>query len=179
MAAITAEQAGGEALVKFLDLIAFSEGTSTNAHTQNDGYDVIVGGVDGHHEFTDFADHPFAAGRPAIVVRNGPPQLTSTASGRYQLLARFWPVYKRQLNLPDFGPVSQDKIALQQIKERQAIQDILAGNIQSAIQKCSNIWASFPGNNFGQGGKSMAALVERYQSRSTTSATNPVPPVSL
>src|SRR5215469_3136234 len=163
MAAITAEQAGGEALVKFLDLIAFSEGTSTSPHTQNDGYDVIVSGIDGHHEFNDYSNHPFAGGRPAIVVRNGPPQLTSTASGRYQLLARFYVVYKNQLHLPDFGPVSQDKIALQQIHERQASQDILAGNIQSAITKCSNIWASFPGNDFGQGGKSMQALVDHYQ----------------
>jgi muramidase (phage lysozyme) len=168
MAAITADQAGGDALVRFLDLIAFSEGTSTSPHTQNDGYDVIVTGVDGHHEFTDYADHPFAGGRPAIVIRKGPPALTSTASGRYQLLARFYAVYKKQLGLPDFGPVSQDKIALQQIRERQAIADILAGNIQSAIEKCSNIWASFPGNDYGQGGKSIAALLDHYQSLSTT-----------
>ena len=166
MAAITAEQAGGEALVRVLDLIAFSEGTSPSAHTQNDGYDVIVSGVDGHHEFNDYSDHPFAGGRPAIVIRNGPPQLSSTASGRYQLLARFWPVYKKQLGLSDFGPVAQDRVALQQIRERQAIADILAGNIQSAIEKCSNIWASFPGNDYGQGGRSMTALLDRYQNLS-------------
>ena len=170
MAAITAEQAGGEALVRFLDLIAFSEGTSTSQHTQNDGYDVIVGGVDGHHEFTDFSDHPFANWQPAIVVRNGPPPLTSTASGRYQLLARFWHPYKSQLGLPDFSPVSQDKVALQQIHERHAIPDILAGNIEAAIEKCSNIWASFPGNDFGQGGKSMAALLDYYQNHTATPA---------
>jgi muramidase (phage lysozyme) len=169
MAAITADQAGGDALVRFLDLIAFSEGTSTNPHTQNNGYDVIVGGVDGHHEFTDFSDHPFSGGRPPIVVRNGPPPLLSTAAGRYQLLARFYTVYKNQLGLPDFGPVSQDKIALQQIRERHAIPDILGGNIQSAIEKCSNIWASFPGNDFGQGGKSMTALLDHFQNQTTTS----------
>jgi muramidase (phage lysozyme) len=172
MAAITAEQAGGEALVRFLDLIAFSEGTSTNPHTQNDGYDVIVGGVDGHHEFSDYSDHPFANGQPAIVVRNHPPAppLTSTASGRYQLLARFWHPYKNLLGLADFGPVSQDRVALQQIRERHGIEDILAGNIQSAIEKCSNIWASFPGNDFGQGGKSMAALLDHYQNDTATPA---------
>lgn len=172
MAAITAEQAGGEALVRFLDLIAFSEGTSTSPHTQNDGYDVIVGGVDGHHEFADFSDHPFASGQPAIVVRNHPPAapLTSTASGRYQLLARFWHPYKSQLGLTDFGPESQDMVALQQIRERHAIPDILAGNIEAAIEKCSNIWASFPGNDFGQGGKSMAALLDYYQNHTATPA---------
>src|SRR5262249_8984449 len=157
------------ALVRFLDLIAFSEGTSTSPHTQNDGYDVIVSGIDGHHEFTDFSTHPFAGGRQAIVINhNG---LTSTASGRYQLLARFYPVYKNQLGLPDFGPVSQDKIALQQIRERHAIPDILAGDIQSAISKCSNIWASFPGNDFGQGGKTLEALLDHFQTLPTTSTT--------
>ena len=165
MAAITAEQAGGDALVKFLDLIAFSEGTSTSAHTQNDGYDVIVAGIDGHHEFTDYSAHPFADGRPAIVLNHS--GLKSTAAGRYQLLAGFWPIYKKQLGLPDFGPVSQDKIALQQIRERHAIQDILAGNIQSAIEKCNNIWASFPGNDYGQGGKSLASLQAHYQNLAT------------
>jgi len=170
MAAITAEQAGGEALVRFLDLIAFSEGTSTCGHTQNDGYDIIVTGVDGHHQFNDYTEHPFTGGLTAIVIRNGPPQLTSTAAGRYQLLARFWPAYKKALGLPDFGPVSQDRIALQQIRECRAIPDILAGNVQAAIQKCSNIWASFPGNDYGQGGKSMVALVERYQNLSTPTA---------
>ena len=170
MAAITAEQAGGEALVRFLDLIAFSEGTSTSPNTQNDGYDVIVGGVDGHHEFSDFSDHPFSNGRPAIVIRNGPPPLLSTAAGRYQLLARFWTPYRNLLGLTDFGPVSQDKVALQQIRERHAIPDILAGNIEAAIEKCSNIWASFPGNEFGQGGKSMAALLDYYQNHTATPA---------
>lgn len=163
MAAITAEQAGGEALVKFLDLIAYSEGTSTDPHTLKDGYDVIVGGVDGHHEFTDYSDHPFANGRPAIVVRQSVPPLLSTAAGRYQLLARYWTVYKKQLKLADFSPLSQDLVALQQVRECRAIADILKGNLSSAIDKCHNIWASFPGNDYGQGGKTIAALVGHYQ----------------
>jgi muramidase (phage lysozyme) len=173
MAAITAEQAGGQALVRFLDLIAFSEGTSTSPNTHNDGYDVIVSGIDGHHEFTDFSGHPFSNGRPAIVINHS--GLTSTASGRYQLLARFYAVYKNELNLPDFSPVSQDKIALQQIRERHAIPDILAGNIQSAITKCCTIWASFPGNDFGQGGKSMEALLTRFDALASPPASPAAP----
>jgi len=161
MAAITAEQAGGDALVRFLDLIAFAEGTSTSPYTQNDGYDVIVNGMDGHHEFTDYSDHPFADGRPGIVfTRNGD---RSTAAGRYQFLLRIWNDYKGSLGLTDFSPVFQDRLALQMIRERHAIADILAGNIESAIQKCSGGWASLPGNNYGQGGKSMAGLLDFYQ----------------
>ena len=160
MAAITAEQAGGEALVRFLDLIAYAEGTSTSPHTQNDGYDVIVNGLDGHHEFTDYSDHPFAGGMPGIVFNHAGER--STAAGRYQLLAKYFPIYKQQLHLPDFGPVSQDRIALQQIREKHAIADILGGNIESAVQKLCLTWASFPGNDYHQGGKDMAALLGHY-----------------
>jgi muramidase (phage lysozyme) len=163
MAAITAEQAGGDALVRFLDLIAFAEGTSTSPHTQNDGYDVVVNGLDGHHEFTDYSDHPFAGGRPGIVFSHSPGGV-STAAGRYQLLAKYFPIYKQQLHLPDFGPVSQDRIALQQIREKHAIADILAGNIESAVQKLCLTWTSFPGNDYHQGGgKDMAALLGHYE----------------
>ena len=47
----------------FLDTLAFSEGTSNHPLTVNDGYDVIVTGVDGPEVFTDYSAHPFANGR--------------------------------------------------------------------------------------------------------------------
>lgn len=50
----------------FLDILAFSEGTVTHPLTRNQGYDVVVTGIDGKPEiFTDYSDHPFAHGRPA------------------------------------------------------------------------------------------------------------------
>lgn len=154
-------------LVAFLDMLAGSEGTSTSAVTRNSGYDVIVSGVAGPEAFTDYSDHPFAKGRPAKLIRPATttaPTLTSTASGRYQLLLRYWRAYQRQLHLPDFSPASQDAVALQQIKERGAVADILAGEVELAIGLCSNIWASLPGNNYEQpGGKTMAELTEDYQ----------------
>jgi muramidase (phage lysozyme) len=161
MATITAAEAGGANLVAYLDLIAFSEGTSTSPHTLHDGYDVIVSGVDGWHDFEDFRDDPFSLGRPPIEIHREP-LLESTAAGRYQLLARYWPHYRDLLHLPDFGPLSQDKVALQQIKERGAVADILAGDIAAAIGKCSNIWASFPGNGYGQGGKELGLLLDHF-----------------
>lgn len=123
----------------FLDMIAYSEGTSTCTLTKNDGYDVLVGG----HTFIGFADHP----RILVQVRPG---LVSTAAGRYQVLARYYDAYKALLHLPDFSPMSQDLIAMQQIKERGALQDIAAGNFESAVSKCKNIWASLPGAGYGQ-----------------------------
>lgn len=149
------------ALQKFLDLIAFSERTSTSHLTINNGYDVIVTGVDGPEIFTDYAFHPFASGRPAKLIRANPP-LRSTASGRYQLLIRWWIRYKVNLNLPDFSPTSQDAVALQQLKEQGAVDLILAGDIEGAIKSCSNIWASFPGNNYGQNAHSIGTLLDKY-----------------
>lgn len=147
-------------LSKFLDLIAFSEGTSTSRLTVNNGYDVIVTGVDGQEIFTDYTDHPFF-NRPPKLIRVNPP-LHSTAAGRYQILYRWWRPYRAQLDLPDFSPASQDAVAIQQIKERYAIDMILAGNIEGAITACSNIWASFPGNNYGQNAHSMGTLLDKY-----------------
>ena len=54
-------------IAAFLDLIAWSEGTSISPVSKNDGYDVIVSGVDGKHTFNDYGFHPFAHGRADIV----------------------------------------------------------------------------------------------------------------
>lgn len=148
----------GTNIPKFLDLIAYSEGTSTSRLTQDDGYDVIVSGATGPEIFTDFSQHPFA-GRPAKLVRPG---LESTAAGRYQLLYRYWLSYKMSLKLPDFGPLSQDRIAIQQIKERKALGAIESGDIESAITLCSGTWASFPGNAYGQNAHSMTTLMAEW-----------------
>jgi muramidase (phage lysozyme) len=48
------------------------------------------------------------------------------------------------------------------MKERHAIAMVLAGDIQGAVEACSNIWASFPGNSYGQGGHSMEALLGKF-----------------
>lgn len=153
MAAIKSPQAN-QNVIAFLDMIAQSEGTSTSPVTKNDGYDVIVTGIHGPSVFTDYSHHPDIL----VEVRSDPP-LYSTAAGRYQLLARYWVTYCKQLGLKDFSPLSQDLIAIQQIKERNAIESIIAGEITIAIERCSNIWASLPGNDYGQGGHSIETLI--------------------
>lgn len=148
-------------LKSFLDLIAWSEGTSTSSATRNDGYDVIVSGIHGSSILIDYTDHPFAHGG-SVQWKLSPPEF-STAAGRYQVLAHYFKVYKAQLHLPDFSPASQDAVAVQQVRECHALPLIESGNIEAAIEACSNIWASFPGNSYGQGGHGMAALLNRYQ----------------
>lgn len=118
-------------------MIAISEGTAGKG---DDGYNVIVGGS----LFDGYADHP---NKRIWLAKLG---INSTAAGRYQLLNRYYVAYKKQLNLPDFSPESQDAIALQQIKERGAIPDIIAGRFNVAVKKVSNIWASLPGAGYGQ-----------------------------
>jgi muramidase (phage lysozyme) len=147
MARITPDEAGGQNVCSFLDMLAVSEGTSTDPDS-DDGYNVIVGG----QLFIGYADHP----RRLITLPNL--GIKSTAAGRYQLLARYYDAYKKLLRLYDFSPVSQDKIAIQQIRERRAFDDIVAGNLESAITKCSNIWASLPGNSYGQHQQSLDTL---------------------
>lgn len=135
----------------FLDTIAYSEGTTKYIDSDN-GYNVIVGGT----LFHNYADHP----RVRVYI----PKINnySTAAGRYQLLEHWFDAYKIILKLPDFSPPSQDAVALRQIKERNALASIDAGAFGDAITKCSNIWASFPGNNYGQHENSMLNLQQFY-----------------
>jgi muramidase (phage lysozyme) len=145
----------------FLDMLATSEGTSTSPATKCRGYDVIVTGMDGRPEiFTDFTAHPFAAGRKSKVINSK--GLTSNASGRYQFMVRDWLHYRELLALPDFGPESQDRWALQLIRERRALPDIDAGNFAAAVAKCSNLWASLPGAGYGQFENSLHKLTLAY-----------------
>ena len=107
----------------FLDTIAYAEGTDPNHPLSKDhGYDVIVTGLDGPEIFTDYRAHPFYGGRKSKVINSK--GLTSNASGRYQFMLRDYLHYKALLHLPDFGPESQDKWALQLIRERRAMDDI-------------------------------------------------------
>lgn len=137
-------------VVAFLDMLAWSEGTIGKG---DDGYNDIV---DPAGFFSDYSTHP-----NLLVQVNA--KIKSTAAGRYQLLARYYEPYRKQLGLLDFSPVSQDKIAIQQIKERKAYQLIIAGQITEAISRCSNIWASLPGNSYRQKQWPVTDLVRMYQ----------------
>lgn len=133
----------------FLDMIAFAEGTILFG--DQNGYDVIVGGS----LFESYKDHP----RKLVVVRRG---LQSTAAGRYQILARIFDHYRQTLNLPDFSPDSQDKIALQLIRECKALGDIDAGRFDEAVNKCKSRWASLPGAGYAQPEKQLNDLRLAY-----------------
>jgi muramidase (phage lysozyme) len=141
--------------IAFLDMIAKSEIGPALLAVSDNGYDVIVGSTAAKpHLFKSYADHP----RVMVDLGNG---LRSTAAGRYQLLARYFDYYKTRLRLADFSPASQDGIALQQIRERGALPDIDAGDLDTAIRKVRNIWASLPGAGYSQH-ENTYALLEGY-----------------
>ena len=148
----------------FLDMIAKSEGTAGRG---DDGYNVLFGGL----LFYSYTDHPRKKTyeKRDEFIRNGKKDFT-TAAGRYQLLARYFDAYKKQLNLPDFSPASQDAIAIQQIKECKALADIDAGRIAQAIKKCRRIWASLPGAGYGQHENSIDYCLAAYKKAGGTLA---------
>lgn len=146
----------------FLGMVAKSEGTSNSHFTRDNGYDIVVTGISGKPErFTDYRDHPFASGRKAKQINEH--GLYSTASGRYQILFKFWPYYKRILHLKDFSPNSQDQVAVQLIKECGALGDVEEGRLEKAISKCARIWASLPGNQYGQRTHKFEKLLAFYE----------------
>ncbi|WP_460427983.1 hypothetical protein [Azotobacter armeniacus] len=73
-----------------------------------------------------------------------------------------WPHYRDQLNLPDFGPLSQDRWAIRLIRERKALDDIRAGRIKQAIAKVRNLWASLPGAGYAQPEHDLKALLAQF-----------------
>lgn len=145
----------------FLTMIAVSEGVQDIGDR---GYNVIVGSTPNRPIlFDNYADHP----RRVIQLRPG---LSSSAAGRYQILAGIYDAYKPRLHLTDFSPPAQDAIATQLIRERGALPDIEAGRIAAAIERCKSGWASLPGNGYGQRQNTLAFLQSAFQSAGGTVA---------
>lgn len=162
MARIDALTAGGSNRVAFLDMIAFSEIGTQLLTLSDDGYNVLVGSTPAKPLlFAGYADHP--------NVLNA--ALKSTAAGRYQILSRWWRIYKAQMHLPDFSPLSQDRYALQQLKEHGALPYIDAGRFELAVAKCSNVWASLPGAGYGQHENQITHLQAAFQAAGGTVTT--------
>ncbi len=138
----------------FLDMLAASEIGPKLLAVTDDGYNVIVGSIPAKPIlFSDYANHP----------QKHNPAMNSDAAGRYQFMGRYWSHYKLQLGLPDFGPESQDKWAIQLIKECRALDDVMTGHFDKAVAKCSSRWASLPGAGYGQHENQLTALEDAYE----------------
>jgi muramidase (phage lysozyme) len=137
----------------FLDMIAHSEIGQVMLRMTDNGYNVCVGSTPKHLIiFPSYAEHP--------RIRNE--ETDSDAAGRYQFMGRYWEHYQAQLGLPDFGPVSQDKWALQLIRECHALDDVREGRFDEAVSKCRSRWASLPGAGYGQHENGLDELRQAY-----------------
>jgi muramidase (phage lysozyme) len=129
----------------FLTMIQYAEGTYGK-----DAYRVLFGGG----LFTGYNRHPDIA-----ITRSG---YTSTAAGAYQILFHTWVTIQLALGLQDFSPPSQDKAAIELVRRRGALEDVLAGRLETAVEKCRKEWASLPGAGYGQREQSFAILKKIY-----------------
>ena len=155
MARISPEEAGGGDAVAgknvcaFLDMLAYSEGTAGKG---DDGYNVIVGGS----LFTDYSQHP---DKLIYLPKIG---VSSTAAGRGQIIVETWRPVQRDLKLPDFGPLSQDRAIIELIRQRGALDAVKNGFLEQAMTLCEKEWASLPGAGYGQPEQKQAVLVAAY-----------------
>jgi muramidase (phage lysozyme) len=137
----------------FLVMIQYAEGTFGK-----DAYRKLFGGG----LVSDLSRHP------NTPVRKG--GITSTAAGAYQILAGTWAELSAKLYLPDFGAASQDKAAVELIRRRKALSDVLAGRFTQAITKCRKEWASLPGAGYNQRERSKTSLLAVYKIAGGTTA---------
>lgn len=108
------------------------------AGESSNNYGALVGGG----SFTDFSHHP--ATPPitfkGVINADGTP---SHAAGAYQFQPGTWGQLASALHLADFGPASQDAGAIQLLRQRGAYDDIVMGDISSAVGKLQTEWQMF------------------------------------
>jgi muramidase (phage lysozyme) len=145
----------------FLMAIRHSEGTSGP-----NGYRTVFGGG----LFTDMSDHPVTTGEwkgaklsDAHCLGAGySPGCITTAAGAYQFIRPTWRNLKVLLQLPDFSPESQDIAAVELIRQKGALDDVINGNIIAALNKTKSVWASLPGATYGQPTASLNSWLNVY-----------------
>lgn len=134
-----------------LAMLAYAEGTGGP-----NGYRTLFGGG----LFDDMSAHP----KQFFSFKNSRGEtLRTSAAGRYQFLWRTWEALRVKLDLPDFGPASQDAGALELIRQRGALADLQAGRVQAFVQKCAPVWASLPGAGYAQPERKFHTLVASFQ----------------
>lgn len=149
-------QANPEANVKkFLDFLGRAEGAD---------YNTIVGGK----QFTDFRAHPRVVG---LRTAEGP----STAAGKYQIVGTTYDAVAPKLGIRDFSPDSQDKIAVELIRQKGALEDVRNGNFDAAIGKLGGTWASLPSSPYSQPKRSAEWVAKELGAPTTVQYQNYAP----
>jgi muramidase (phage lysozyme) len=136
-----------------LRTIRFAEGTDSAA-----GYNTMFT----FKQFTDMSQHP------RMLNRSG--KLVSDAAGAYQYLSTTWQPYADGLQLKDFSPESQDKVAHHHIKKLGVNPKQLL--TREMLAKLAPTWASLPktggGSVYaGQSAKNADRLLRYYNNALT------------
>ena len=113
---------------RWLNSISAAEGTMRDGRR---GYNIMFGGG----TFPNYDQHP------DTVIDGG--RLKSAAAGAYQFMPGTYSGVKRDLNLPDFSPSSQDQAALELIRRRGVDPDRDPLTPQN-VAKLAPEWAAFP-----------------------------------
>lgn len=109
----------------FLGAIAWAEGG---------GYDFMFGALPNSKKWriTDYSTHPGAdlGGK-------------TTAAGMYQITNDTWKDHGiKGMGLHDFGPDTQDLIAVSVLRRAGAVEDLVKGNFKKAMESASRPWAA-------------------------------------
>jgi muramidase (phage lysozyme) len=108
----------------FLDMIAAANLGADVVAASDAGYNVLQGSTAAAPLlFDDYTDHP-----NQVNATTG-----TTDAGRYLISFAAWQLSKRPLFIPDFGPLSQDKIALAQMEESGVTALVDAGQFDQAM----------------------------------------------
>ncbi|MBT1072775.1 hypothetical protein [Pelotalea chapellei] len=112
----------------FLSAIAEAESGDYNFE-----YGAVKGKKNDKWRFSDFSTHP-GPGYGGV----------STPAGRYQITRPTWRQLGGKLGLTDFSPTTQDLMAIEMLRELDIIDEIVSGDIDSALSIASHRWAALP-----------------------------------
>lgn len=157
MTRLSVEEAGGPEVCAFLDMLAYSELMPPLLAASDDGYNVLVGSTPKHlNLFNSYDRHP------AKFVELPNLGIKSSAAGRYQILFRTFDGLATRLKVSDFNPKTQDRMAIELIRGRGALDYVKAGRVELAIAGCAKEWASLPSAGYGQHENTLSSLLGAY-----------------
>lgn len=136
---------------KFLRVVGQAEGTVGDKIA--DPYRVGFGGA----TLESLDSHPNVL--VPFTQTDGTKNKTS-AAGAYQFIKPTWDEEANELGLTDFSPRSQDLAAINRLRKRGALDDVLNGRMDAAVAKLGNEWASLPSSPYAQPKRS-AGFIEQ------------------
>ena len=129
----------------------------------------------GFKRFANTSEHPIVTGELQKVrlsdqtCRNAGlnPPCYSSAAGAYQFRVATWQEMRAAgpwgPRLPDFSPASQDEAARRLLSRTGSIERLARGDIEGAILRAGQHWASLPGSTAKQGPKTMGEALAYFQ----------------